>query len=193
MKTLLRIDSSFRVTNSYSRRAGDCFVQEWKALHKDGIVKNREVGTTFIPHLDQALFEAFREENNGSDKLKLSDELIAELFDCDEILFTVPMYNFGIPSSLKAYFDLVVRTEKTFRYENQVIGLLANKKVYIISSMGDIKSGNQSLVEVHLQQILNFIGIREIYYYSLDGTGDKESVKQRLNHQKESFTNILNK
>jgi len=50
-----------------------------------------------------------------------------------------------------------------------------------------------NLVEMHLQQILNFIGIREIYYYSLDGTDDKESVKPQLNHQKELFTNILNK
>lgn len=192
MKTLLRVDSSLRLNNSYSRRAGDNFVQEWKMLHPKGHVKNREVGTYFIPHLDQTLLNEFYNIQNPSDKLKLSDELIAELFECDEILITVPMYNFGIPSSLKAYFDLVVRAGKTFRYEDKSIGLLQNKKAYILSSMGDIKSDSLSLVEMHLQRILNYIGITEIFYYSLDGTADESYAKQKLSNQKKLFSNMLN-
>ena len=134
MKTLLRIDSSLRLKNSYSRSAGDRFEHEWKILNPNGKIINREVGSRFIQHLDQALFEEFQSVNSQSDKLILSDELIEELFESDEILITVPMYNFGIPSSLKAYFDLVVRTGKTFRYEDKSIGLLKNKKAYILSS-----------------------------------------------------------
>ncbi|NGM66877.1 FMN-dependent NADH-azoreductase [Sphingobacterium sp. SGR-19] len=191
MKTLLRIDSSLRLKNSYSRRAGDRFVQEWKLLNPDGKIKSREVGTDFIPHLDQALFEEFHTVQNPSEKLKLSDELIAELFECDEILITVPMYNFGMPSSLKAYFDLVVRTGKTFRYEDKSIGLLKNKKTYILSSMGDVKTDTLSLVEMHLKQILNYIGIRDIFYYSLDGTADESYVRQQLNNQTTSFNNMF--
>ncbi|PRD57145.1 FMN-dependent NADH-azoreductase [Sphingobacterium gobiense] len=193
MKTLLRIDSSLRIENSYSRRAGDTFVQEWKIRNPSGKVKNREVGTRFIPHLDQALFEEFHTVRNPSKKLRLSDELIAELFACDEILITVPMYNFGIPSSLKAYFDLVVRNGKTFRYEEKSVGLLQNKKAYILSSMGGIKSDAPSLVEMHLQQILNYIGIRDIVYYALDGTADEGYARQQFNNQNTSFSNILNK
>src|SRR5690606_39458707 len=128
MKTLLRIDSSLRFKKSYSRRAGDSFVQGWKIRNPNGKVKNREVGMRFIPHLDQALFEEFHTVQNSSEKLRLSDELIAELVECDVILITVPMYNFGIPSSLKAYFDLVVRTGKTFRYDDKSIGLLKKQK-----------------------------------------------------------------
>lgn len=194
MKTLLRIDSSLRVKNSYSRNAGDNFVRAWEELNPEGSISIREVGTSHIPHLEQEVLEKFHTAGDTSDRLKLSDQLIAELFGCDEILITVPMYNFGIPSSLKAYFDLVLRTGKTFRYDaDKAIGLLQNKKTYILSAMGELRSDMPNLVEMHLQQILNFIGIREIYYYSLDGTDDKESVKQQLNHQKELLTNILNK
>lgn len=192
MRTLLRIDSSLRLNNSYSRRSGDSFVQEWKALNPYGKVKNREVGTRFIPHLDQELFEDFHTVRNPSDKLRLSNELIEELFECDEILITVPMYNFGMPSTLKAYFDLVVRKGKTFQYENNSVGLLINKKAYILSSMGDFKSDAPSLVELHLQQILNYIGITEIFYYSLDGTADENYARQQLNNQKTIFSNSLN-
>ncbi|WP_313533356.1 FMN-dependent NADH-azoreductase [Sphingobacterium athyrii] len=194
MKTLLRIDSSLRLKNSCSRNAGDNFVQAWKKLNPGGSINIREVGASHIPHLEQGVLEKFYTAGDTSDCLKLSDQLIAELFGCDEILITVPTYNFGIPSSLKAYFDLVLRTGKTFRYdEDKAIGLLQNKKTYIFSAKGEPKSAIPNLVEMHLQQILNFIGIREIYYYSLEGTDDKESVKQQLNRQKELFTNILNK
>lgn len=93
METLLRIDSSLRLENSYSRRAGDSFVHEWKILNPNSTVKNREVGTRFIPHLDQALFEEFYTAQRSSENLRLSNELIAELLECDEILITVPMYN----------------------------------------------------------------------------------------------------
>ncbi|WP_290792136.1 FMN-dependent NADH-azoreductase [Flavihumibacter sp. UBA7668] len=192
MKTLLRIDSSMRLKNSYSRRIGDNFVQEWKIRNPDGKVKHREVGTCFIPHLDQALFEEFHIDQNPSEKIRLSDELIAELFECDEILITVPMYNFGIPSSLKAYIDLVVRTGKTFRYEDKPIGLLKNKKAYILSSMGDIKTDALSFVEMHLQQVLNYIGIKDIYFYSLDGTADENYATKQLHNQITSFNNSIN-
>ncbi|WP_341836509.1 NAD(P)H-dependent oxidoreductase [Chitinophaga pollutisoli] len=194
MKTLLRIDSSLRLKNSYSRSAGDNFVQAWKELNPGGSVNIREVGTSLIPHLEQEVLGAFYAAGDNSDRLQLSDRLIAELFGCDEILITVPMYNFGIPSSLKAYFDLVLRTGKTFRYqEDEAIGLLQNKKAYILSTMGELQSDMPNLVETHLQQMLNFIGIKEIYCYLLDGTEDKAYVQQQLNHQKELFTNILNK
>jgi len=194
MKKLLRVDSSLRLKNSYSRNAGDNFVQAWKVLNPDGSITTREVGISHIPHLEQEVLEKFYTTGDASVHLELSDQLITELFRCDEILFTVPMYNFGIPSSLKAYFDLVLRTGKTFRYdEERAIGLLHNKKTYILSVMGEFKSDMPNLVEMHMQQMLNFIGIREIYYYSLHGTEDKEYVKQQLNDQRELFTNILNR
>ncbi|MFD1772070.1 FMN-dependent NADH-azoreductase [Sphingobacterium suaedae] len=129
MKALLRIDSNLRLKKPYSRNAGDNFVRAWKELNPEGSISIREVVTSHIPHLEQEVLEKFYTAGDTSDRLKLSNQLIAELFGCDEILITVPMYNFGIPSSLKAYFDLVLRTGKTFRYdEDKAIGLLQNKK-----------------------------------------------------------------
>lgn len=192
MKTLLRIDSSLRLHRSYSRRAGDDFVQQWMVLNPDGYIKCREIGTYHIPHLDQALLDECYGNTQPSGNLKLSDELIAELVECDEILITVPMYNFGIPSSLKAYFDLVIRTGKTFRYEEGPIGLLQNKKAYILSTMGDARSQGPNLVELHLQQLLNYIGISDIFHYSLDGTADANYAAQQLDKQKKSLTDLLN-
>jgi len=182
-----------RLKNSYSRRAGDCFIQEWKTLNPKGKIINRELGIHSIPHLDQSLFEEFHSTQNSSDRLKFSDMLIEELFESDEILITVPMYNFGIPSSLKAYFDLVIRTGKTFYYQEKAIGLLKNKKAYIISSMGDVKLNPLSLVELHIQAILNYIGVSDIFYYPLDGTSDARCVNQHFENLITSFNKTLNK
>src|SRR5690606_22472608 len=120
-----------------------------KNIIRVGGIRIREVGTSHIPHLEQDVLEKFYTAGDTSDHLKLSDQLIAELFGCDEILITLPMYNFGIPSSLKAYFDLVLRTGKTFRYDDdKAIGLLQNKKTYILSAMGEFKSDMPNLVEM---------------------------------------------
>jgi FMN-dependent NADH-azoreductase len=192
MKTLLRIDSSLRTEGSYSRSLGDFFIDEWKKRNPANKIKCRDFSKNTINHLDQATVDCFYDESTQTDLLKRSDELIAELFDADEMLITVPMYNFGIPSSLKAYFDLVVRTEKTFRYEDKVIGLLKNKKAYIVSSMGDAKTDTKSLVEVHLQCILNYIGISEIYFFCIDGTSEEGLATGKIESQKKSITNLLN-
>jgi len=191
MKTILRIDSSLRSEGSYSRNLGDFFINEWMK-NPTNKIKHRDLSTDFINHLDQATLDCFYGDSSQTDLLKLSDEFIAELFDVDEILITVPMYNFGIPSSLKAYFDLVVRTEMTFRYDNEAIGLLKNKKTYIISSMGDENTDTKSLVEIHLEHVLNYIGITEIYYFAIDGTADESLATEKTEIKKTEIINLLN-
>lgn len=190
--TLLRIDSSLRFKDSYSRKAGDYFVQEWQKKNPNRKVRLRDVGKNLIPHLDQNTLAGYFDDSIQTELLQISNEFITELHECDEILITAPMYNFGIPSSLKAYFDLVVRNEKTFRYKEKAIGLLQNKKVYIISSMGGIKTEPLSLVELHLQGILKYIGISEIYFIGIDGTVDESYAGQKLVIQKNAIANILN-
>ncbi len=189
--TLLRIDSSLRFTDSYSRKAGDYFIQEWQKKNPNRKVRVRDVGKSLIPHLDPNTLAGYFDASIQTELLQISDELITELYECDELLITVPMYNFGIPSSLKAYFDLIVRNEKTFRYEEKSIGLLQNKKAYIISSMGGIKTEPLSFVELHLQEILNYIGISEIYFIAIDGTVDESYAGQKMITQKNTIINIL--
>lgn len=192
MTILLRIDSSLRLKESYSRKLGDYFVQVWQEKKPNGKIRERDLGQNFIPHLDQKTLDCFYDETIKTELLHHSDTLITELFQCNEILITAPMYNFGLSSSLKAYFDLVVRTDKTFRYEGRAIGLLGNKNVYIISSMGDIKTEPFNFVELHLKQILNYVGLTEISFISIDGTSDDNYVENILPIQINKINEILN-
>ncbi len=192
MKTLLRIDSSLRSEGSYSRDLGSYFVNEWRREHPNGTIIRRDVTEDTVPHLNQQTVIGFYDSAAKSALLDLSDRLIGELYQCDEILITTPMYNFGIPSQLKSYFDLVIRTEKTFRYEDEAIGLLKNKKAYIITAMGDVKIAELSLAELHLRQMLNYIGITDLHYFAIDGTADEAYVVQKIESQKNNITDKIN-
>lgn len=174
MNTLLRIDSSLRTEQSYSRTLGDYFIQQWKIKNPDGNIIERDVTRQLIPHITQQTVNAFFSENPDIENIHLSDQLIEELYQCNEILITCPMYNYGIPSSLKAYFDSVIRTKKTFTGNTSLKGLLENKKAYIISSMGGITPGTQNPLENHLTLLLNHIGITDISYFPLNGTAVDE-------------------
>lgn len=183
MTNLLRIDSSLRINDSYSRNMGNYFMQQWKIQHPCSYILERDLAKDPIPHLTQQTVNGFFDEKSSSDQLKLSDQLIEELYLVDEILITCPMYNFGIPSSLKAYFDLIVRTQKTFSYdENGIKGLLTHKKVCIISTMGNLQplSAVQNPLEVHLTNILYHIGITDIHYFPLDGMINRDKALENI-------------
>ncbi|WP_347217895.1 NAD(P)H-dependent oxidoreductase [Chryseobacterium sp.] len=170
MNTILRIDSSLRTEQSYSRTLGDYFIQQWKIKNPDGVITRRDITRQFIPHITQQTVDAFFSENPATESIHLSDELIDELYQADEILITCPMYNYGIPSSLKAYFDSVIRTKKTFTGNTSLKGLLENKKAYLISAMGGVTPETRNPLENHLTLLLNHIGITDICYFPLNGT-----------------------
>src|SRR5690606_33575642 len=107
----------------------------------------------------------------------LSDELIDEINRCDDLLITYPMYNFQIPSSLKAYLDHIVRANRTFLFKNgEYVGLLENKQCYVLTTMGGQKSASDpdEGFENYIRKILGFIGIRQIMLYCVDGTSQPE-------------------
>jgi len=194
MSTLLRIDSSLRLNDSYSRRIGDYFVKQWILKHPDGSVIERDTARKMTPHLTQQTYDAFLNENLYTEELLLSDNLIDELYKSSEILITCPMYNYGIPSSLKAYFDLVIRTKKTFTYDQGIKGLLSDKKAHIISVMGGIHSlpGGMNPLETHLTSILNHLGITDISYFPLEGTAASDQISKKTELTEASIFNYLN-
>lgn len=192
MNTLLRIDSSLRTEGSYSRTLGDYFIRQWQTKNPDGIMIERDVTRKLMPHITQETVDAFFSEIPDSENIELSDELINELYQCNEILITCPMYNYGIPSSLKAYFDLVIRTKKTFAGSSIPKGLLANKKAYIISSMGGISTETLNPLENHLTQLLSLMGITEISYFPLDGTVDQSRTGEKILIQQSEILKQLN-
>ncbi|MGE8555421.1 MAG: FMN-dependent NADH-azoreductase [Chryseobacterium jejuense] len=193
MNTLLRIDSSLRTEQSYSRTLGDYFIQQWEIKNPDGIIMERDVTQQLIPHITQQTVNAFFSENPDTESIHLSDELINELYQCNEILITCPMYNYGIPSSLKAYFDSVIRTKKTFTGNTSLKGLLENKKAYIISSMGGMSPGIHNPLENHLTLLFNHIGITDICYFPLNGTVvDEISNAEKIALQQSEILKQLN-
>ncbi|MBV8327794.1 NAD(P)H-dependent oxidoreductase [Chryseobacterium sp.] len=192
MNTLLRIDSSLRLKESYSRTLGDYFTEKWKTKNPDGIIIERDVTRQPLPHITQETVNAFFSETPEKENTSLSDTLIAELYQCNEILVTCPMYNYGIPSSLKTYFDLVIRTKKTFTGNTIPQGLLENKKAYIISSMGGIAADRLNPLEHHLTQLFNLIGITDISYFPLDGTVDQFRATERTALQKTAILKQFN-
>ena len=100
-----------------------------------------------------------------------SDALIEELRNADTVVLGLPMYNFGIPSQLKAYFDHIARAGVTFRYtENGPVGLLTGKKVYVIATRGGKYAGTpRDSQTAYVRDFLAFIGITDVEFVYAEG------------------------
>ena len=116
----------------------------------------------------------------------LSDKLIEELKSADTIIISVPVYNFGPPATLKAWSDLAARVKSTFKYskDGKQIGLLSDKKVYIVITSGGTKvNGPEDFLTPWLVHVLKFFGIKDIEIIAADQMAfDKEkSIKEAEN------------
>ena len=105
------------------------------------------------------------------DKLALSDELVAELAAADVVVIGAPIYNFSIPATLKAWIDLIARAQLTFRYtENGPVGLLEDKKTYVIAPSGGVPVGSPAdFATPYLRHALGFIGITDVAIIGAQG------------------------
>src|SRR5712671_4247727 len=137
MKTLLQIQSSIFSNGGQSSRLAERFVAAWRASNPGGKVIVRDLAAEPVPHLDAARFGAFianPDERTPEQQavVAYSDSLIAELKQADVVVLGLPMYNFGVPSMLKAYFDHLARVGDNTRYtEKGPVGLLTGKSVYV--------------------------------------------------------------
>ncbi|MDD7886203.1 FMN-dependent NADH-azoreductase [Flavivirga sp. 57AJ16] len=188
MRTLLRIDTSPRMEGSHSRELAEYFEYKWRQKNLGGKVIKRDLVETQIPHLTNNTISGFysSEESMTADMKKetiFSNQLIAELLDADDILISNPMYNFSIPSSLKAFIDQTVRINKTFSIdtEGNYEGLLNNKTAYLLNVKGGVYKGTPSEAydyqENYLKAILGFLGITDYHTLSIEGTSNLEQLK----------------
>ncbi|WP_459872399.1 FMN-dependent NADH-azoreductase, partial [Endothiovibrio diazotrophicus] len=120
-RTILHIDSSARREGSTSRELGRRFIARWKQHHPEDRVVERDLGAAPLPHLDETLLAAFftpaeQHAPAVTEAATRADALIDELFAADVVVIGAPMYNFGVPSTLKAYIDHIARAGRTFRY-----------------------------------------------------------------------------
>lgn len=121
MATLLQINSSLFGENGNSSQLTQEFVARWKEQHPEGVVTVRDFAKESVPHLDAARVQAlFTPETDRTAEqqavVDYSDKIIAEIQAADVIVIGVPLYNFGVPSTLKAYFDHIARAGVTFKY-----------------------------------------------------------------------------
>ena len=170
---LLQIDSSARA-GSVTRRLTAKFAEEWKASHPTGEVIYRDLSTTMLPLITDE-WNATRIEPSQltpahRNYLSASDALIEELQAADTIVIGAPMYNFAIPSVLKAWIDQVVRVGKTVAYgAHGPEGLLGNRKVIVITSRGGAyEKGTPrekfDFQEPYLRHIFGFVGLTDVTF-----------------------------
>jgi len=173
-KRLLRIDASANPGESSSRQLGDYLIGQLKQsnLALETRTRNLNQELSFIDsNWIAANFTANEERSNDqSARLGFSDRLIAELSWADHIVLTTPMYNFGVPATLKAWIDLVCRAGVTFRYgANGPEGLLKGKSVDIVVTTGGAPLGSRvDFVSGYLRQVFAFIGIDDVNIIGAD-------------------------
>jgi FMN-dependent NADH-azoreductase len=179
MPTLLHIDSSPRAASASSQLAAT-FVKRWKAQNHGATVVHHNTSLEKVPYLDEAFINASftpAEALTAEQKQQLaySDQLIDELLAADLLVLGVPMWNFGIPASLKAWIDQVIRAGRTFAYTaTGVVSLLpAGKKAYIFSSRGgSYEAGSPyhayDQQEPYLRTALGFLGITDVNFVYID-------------------------
>ncbi|AZA83168.1 NAD(P)H dehydrogenase [Chryseobacterium lactis] len=184
MKKVLIINASVRNERSYSRKLSQFFVENWKVKNHQDLITYREVGTEIIPGIDESwIAGAFIKPTDRTEvhqkALRLSDELVKELKEHDIYIIATPMYNWSVPSGLKSYIDQVMRYKETWKFRSGVpdgdyVGLLENKKMFILSSRGDTgygeneKNEHMNFQTTYLKFIFGIMGVKDITILSLD-------------------------
>lgn len=172
-KTLLRIDASIRQKGSYSRALGSYFEQEWLTANPGARVIHRDVHRQPAPHLNATLANAYFVGNRNDEVLRYSNRLCDELTACTDLLLCCPMYNFGIPSTLKTYLDHVVRIQETFIPVpgKGYSGLLQDKKAWLITARGGSSAHTAfDAFGQYLTGILAFMGITGLQTVAMENT-----------------------
>ncbi|MFJ4590292.1 FMN-dependent NADH-azoreductase [Pseudomonas moraviensis] len=191
MSRILVVHGSPRGDRSTSRRLAEGFLSAWQERHPEGQVTRREVGRVPVPAVNEAFVAAaFYPQPQARPlvmqaDLALSDQLVDELFTHDLLLISTPMYNFSVPSGLKAWVDQIVRLGLTFDHtlDNgvaQYSPLLQGKKALIVTSRGgfgfgpggDLAALNHA--DPWLRTALGFIGINDVSVVAAEGEESAE-------------------
>lgn len=190
MPHLLRIDSSARLAGSHSRAMGDLILDEWSRHHPQDNVTRRDLASSAPPLLDENTVAGFfTPEHDLTPEMlgatAVSDVLIHELAEADFLLITVPIYNFGVPASLKAWIDQVIRVDKTFAYEDGAFrGLLSIEKAILACSYGaegyapGAPFASADFMAPYLEFVLKFIGVHEVQIIRREGTSAPTSTME---------------
>lgn len=184
MTTVLQLNTSLFSNGGQSSRLADQFTGALRAANPDTRVIVRDFAREPVPHLSAERFQAFiakPEERTPEQQavVNYSDALIDEIRRADVIVLGLPMYNFGLPSTLKAYFDHIARAGVTFRYtETGPVGLLTEKKAYVFATRGGLYAGTPLDTQTaYIRDFLRFLGIAEVEFIYAEGLNISETAK----------------
>lgn len=192
MKKILSILTSVNGSQSNTTKVVNKIIEKIKINYPDSDLKTYDLNQMKFPHISDEYWTSVntiaevRTEEQIS-MLKHSDQVIKDLYEADIIVIGTPMYNFGIPSTLKSWIDHIVRSNATFRFnaDGTTEGLVHGKKVYLAISSGGIYSSGPmktyDFTESYLRSILGFIGITDVTVYRVEGSAipdlaDRKSV-----------------
>lgn len=199
MAHLLQIDSSPRNSRSHTRRLTGAFVDMWRGHHPGDTLRRRDIGAQPPAYVTEGwIAAAFCAPQDRTSEMRsalaLSDRLVDELLGSDVLVIGAPMYNFGIPATLKAYIDQIVRVGRTFAFEPEDAvqpykPLAHGKRAFIIVASGDagydhggqLAAHNQ--LEPYLRTVLGFIGVHDIDFIYV---GNDEFGGERLERSLQS-------
>lgn len=165
---LLHIDSSALGAHSVSRELSAALVDAWKRRNPGAPVTYRDLAAHPLPHWVPAA-------DANDPAVRANAEVLEEFLAADTVVIGAPMYNFGIPSSLKAWIDRIAIAGKTFRYTaDGPEGLAGGKKIIVVSSRGGVYSGGSPFApadfqEPYLRQVFGFLGVTDVEFVRAEG------------------------
>ncbi|MGV0105492.1 FMN-dependent NADH-azoreductase [Nostoc sp. DSM 114167] len=202
MVKILHIDSSPRGERSHSRELSKEFVSAWKVAHPEDAIAYRDLGHHPVPHVDEAwIAAAFSPPETHTpeltEALRISNELVDEFLAADRYVFGVPMYNFNIPSTFKAYIDQIVRINRTVALDAQGFkGLVQGKKAVIITARGGDFSATSPFLaydfqEPYLRAIFGFIGLTDIQFINANSLNEGDARTQSLSEARAAIQDAI--
>lgn len=179
MKHILHLKSSIMGGESYSVKLGNAVVDQIQAKYPGSTVEEVDLNSIDIPHLTPEILQSFftpGEQLTDEQKLdiRFSDQAVDQLFKADIIVIGAPLYNFTIPSTLKAWIDHITRAGVTFGYsETGPVGKVTGKKVYVAMSSGGVYSDGpgkaNDFVAPYLQAFLGLLGMTDLTVFRAEG------------------------
>lgn len=174
---VLHIDSSLQGNNSTSSKIAKKLIEKLDIDNtKQQQITYRDLNVSQVPHLTDAIFNAFHTAEaertiEQQAAAAVSDQLIDEMSNSDVLIIAVPMYNFGVPSTLKAWIDHIARAGKTFAYTAEGPKPLLNMpKTYVIATRGGMYANTPADTQAPwLEQVLKFVGVQEVEFIFAEG------------------------
>jgi len=201
MTNILLIQVSPRGDDSASRKVGDGVIAELKRNNPGATLVVRDLNENPVPHVTgQMIGAAYTPEEKRTaeqkEQIALSDELVNELFAADIIVIATPMWNFSVPSVLKAWIDNIVRAGRTFAYTDKgPKGLITGKSLIVVVSTGGIYSEGDNkafdFVAPYLKSAFAFLGITDSKIIRAEGTNDPRFSDKAVEKALESVKVVL--